>query len=142
MLGTTRAQPAQNKTVNERLVRFPDGKQVSFDVYGLGAGLSVFVFPVDARNGTTTLLREYSPGQHRVMHGFPAGLWESDKHLTLEDAARAELSEEAQLTAGRLHKLTQQEGIAADKYSKNIFHFFVRPCNALHYSVVLLCCDR
>jgi 8-oxo-dGTP pyrophosphatase MutT (NUDIX family) len=112
--------------VSERLIEYPDGKRVSFDVLGMGTGLSVFVFPIDLRTGTTTLVREYSPGQHRVMHGFPAGLWEGHKHLTMEDAARAELSEEAQLRVGRLERLTGHHGIAADKYSRNVFHFFVR----------------
>jgi 8-oxo-dGTP pyrophosphatase MutT (NUDIX family) len=123
------------QTVSERLIEYPDGKRVSFDVLGMGTGLSVFVFPIDLRTGTTTLVREYSPGQHRVMHGFPAGLWEGHKHLTMEDAARAELSEEAQLRVGRLERLTGHHGIAADKYSRNVFHFFVRRVRL--FSVVL-----
>lgn len=112
--------------MTERLVEYPTGKTVSFDVLGLGACMSVFVFPVIANTGTTTLIREYGPGPHRIMHGFPAGLCEiGQKHATLEEAARAELSEEARLQAGRLIRLTGEQGIAADKYSRNWFHFYV-----------------
>lgn len=111
--------------MSERLVEFPNKRKVSFDVMGHGSYESVFVFPLDTEKRSVTLIQEYSPGQHQIMFGFPAGFVENAKHKSLEDAARAELSEEAFLLADQLVKLTGSNGIAADKYSRNKFNFFV-----------------
>lgn len=78
----------------------------------------MFVFPFNTREKTVTALREYAPGAHAFAHSFVAGMYEPSKHGSLEEAARAELSEEAQLKGGTLVPLADaRDGIAADKYS-------------------------
>lgn len=112
-------------TVFQRDVRYPDGRIVSFDVIGNERSdfKSVFVFPFNTRSKTVTLIREYAPGPHMESLGFVAGMFERTKHTSLEQAARAELSEEARLKDGQLVALTG--GMAADKYSRNEFFYFL-----------------
>lgn len=111
-------------TIYERSVRYPDGRLVSFDVSKSGSGDSVFIFPFNTRTNEVTLLREYAPGDHSFSAGFVAGMYEPDKHNTLEGAAWAELSEEAQLAGGQLIPLNRH-AVQADKYSSNRFHYFL-----------------
>ncbi len=111
-------------TIYERSVRYPDGRVVSFDVSASGSGDSVFIFPFNTASGEVTLLREYAPGAHSFSAGFVAGMYEPDKHGSLEGAAWAELSEEAQLKGGVLVPLNRQ-AVMADKYSTNRFHYFL-----------------
>lgn len=149
------------KRITERRVGFPDGKEVSFDVLGKPNSRSVFVFPLSPDGKTVTMLREYAPGPHQIMYGFPAGFVEDQvvnrtgaqmgdlsvnrdleenqvvggpvgspngisdiskrvgpKHSSLEDAALAELSEEARLVCDELVPLSGKQGIMADKYSQ------------------------
>lgn len=115
------------QTVFQRDIRYPSGQVVSYDVLGNEKSdfTSVFVFPFDSRTKTATMIREYSPGRNAEQMGFVAGMFEGDKHGTIEEAARAELSEEAQLRGGDLVRLTHFDGISADKYSLNEFHFFL-----------------
>ena len=132
------------QTVWERNVRFPDGKRISFDVLGNERSnfKSVFVFPFDTLENSVTLIREYSPGVNAEQMSFVAGMFEKDKHGSLEEAARAELSEEANLKGGKLIPLTSSStGISADKYSMLSFNsppfngFYERKCGI---SAVLL----
>jgi hypothetical protein len=115
------------QAVSERVIEYPHGDRHSFDVLGHGACASVFVFPVvmAAGKASTVVLREYSPGLGKMMNGFPAGFLESHKHATPDEAAVAELSEEAFLTAGTLLRLSPLGGVSADKYSKNLYHHFL-----------------
>eukprot|EP00188_Purpureofilum_apyrenoidigerum_P000244 Plantae.Rhodophyta-Purpureofilum_apyrenoidigerum.ctg10978.p1 GENE.Plantae.Rhodophyta-Purpureofilum_apyrenoidigerum.ctg10978~~Plantae.Rhodophyta-Purpureofilum_apyrenoidigerum.ctg10978.p1 ORF type:complete len:233 (+),score=23.00 Plantae.Rhodophyta-Purpureofilum_apyrenoidigerum.ctg10978:85-783(+) len=114
------------QTVYERLIRYPNGKRVSFDVFGSPASnfQSVFIFPFNSKTRTATVLREYAPGINGLTWGFPAGGYDPKKHDSLEHAARMELSEEAFLKGGTFYPLTPQ-GISQDKYSKNTFHMFL-----------------
>lgn len=112
------------QTVHERLVRYPDGREVSFDVVGTASRSSVFVFPYNTTTRTATLLREYSPGIHGLTYGFVAGMYEPNKHASVEAAAYDELSEEAHLKHGTLIALNSSE-ISTDKYSTNSFNFFL-----------------
>jgi hypothetical protein len=107
------------KSITDRVISHPSGKSVAYDVLSHGSSRSVFVFPLRADGRTVTMLREYCPGPHRLMLGFPAGFVEDEKHASVEDAARAELSEEARLKCGRLVPLAGPAGIAADKYASN-----------------------
>lgn len=116
------------QSVYARTVRYPSGQTVSYDVIGNARSdfMSVFVFPFDRVTRTATILREYSPGRNRETPSFVAGMFERGKHSNLEEAARAELSEEALLTGGELERLTMGDGgVAADKYSLNEFHFYL-----------------
>lgn len=115
------------QTVYKREVRYPDGRVISFDVLGNEKSdfQSVFIFPFDTVSHTATLIREYSPGRNAEQLSLVAGMYEPDKHDSLEQAARAELSEEARLTGGELIPLMPLSGFAADKYSLNTFYFFL-----------------
>lgn len=106
-------------------MRYPNGRVVSFDVLGNERSdfKSVFIFPFDTVTQTVTLIREYSPGRNKEQLSLVAGMFEASKHSTLEDAARAELSEEARLKGGTLIPLSA--GIASDKYSLNQFFYFL-----------------
>lgn len=120
-------------------MEFPDKRKVSYDVLSHSScGESVFVFPLNADKQSVTMLREYSPGQLDVLYGFPGGIVENGKHRSLEDAVRAELSEEASLQAGRVVNLTNGNGIAVGKYSTNNFNFFVRICLPTHSNLFTL----
>lgn len=114
------------QSVYDRTVRYPTGKMVSYDISGNARSdfKSVFVFPFDTRASKVTLLREYSPGRNRETMSFVAGMFEASKHESLVEAARAELSEEAQLKGGELVELTSG-GVAADKYSLNEFYYYL-----------------
>lgn len=131
------------QTVYERTVRFPDGKRISYDVLGQPSTqcASVLVFPYDSRTRTVTMIREYCPGTHEMLLGFPAGMAEA-KHDTFAHAARAELSEEAGLVADELIELTARcdvkngggcsdgegggvRGVPADKYAKNVMKMYL-----------------
>lgn len=113
------------QTVYQRDIRYPNGRVVSFDVSGneLSDFRSVFIFPFDTATKTATLIREYSPGRNAEQLSLVAGMFEPSKHTTLEEAARAELSEEARLRDGTLIPLTT--GVAADKYSLNKYFYFL-----------------
>lgn len=113
------------QTIYDRTVRYPNGQTVSYDIIGNARSefKSVFVFPFDRESRTVTMLREYSPGRNRETMSFVAGMYEKDKHGSLEMAARCELSEEACLKGGELVGLTG--GVAADKYSLNEFYYYL-----------------
>lgn len=114
------------QTIWDRKVRFPDGHVVSYDVFGNEQSnfKSVFVFPFHSATQTVTLIKEYSPGANEEQFSFVAGMFERDKHASLEQAAYSELSEEAHLKGGKLMPLSVNDtGISADKYSKiDILH--------------------
>lgn len=113
------------QTIYQRDVRYPDGRQVSYDVIGNVSSnfKSVFIFPFNTHERTVTVLREYSPGRNSEQLALPAGMYEPEKHDSIEAAARAELSEEACLKMGELVPLA--DPIQADKYSLNRFFYFL-----------------
>lgn len=80
----------------------------------------------DWRDGQVTLLREYAQGTNEMVYGFPAGAFDPRKHSSYEECARAELSEEAYLTAGRLVRLLE-DGVAVPevKWCRNRFTPFL-----------------
>eukprot|EP00166_Cyanidium_caldarium_P005355 ctg_64.g22 len=142
-------------TVYQRTVRYPDDRQVTFDILGQPAVgcASVLVFPFCTRTQRCHAIREYCPGLNSYLYGFPAGMTEA-KHRSFLDAARAELSEEAHLISERWIELTAAcrtwnadawraekdrsasgdgassssmavSGLPADKYSKNVCKMFM-----------------
>lgn len=117
------------RTLLSRLVRFPDGRTVDFDVVGnKGSDHAVLVFAWNSQTKTATIIREYMPGSNSLKAGIAAGLVESkhsssdrdgggdgigdDQKLT---AAMHELEEECHLVGGEWIKLT--EDTLLDKYS-------------------------
>lgn len=117
-------------SVYDRSVRFPSGEGgeagavFAFDVVGHPRAHfhAVWVLPFWA-DGTVTLVREYAQGPHAVVWSLPAGGVDPAKHSSLEDAARAELSEEAQLRAGELVRLLPADhpGVVEAKWCANRF---------------------
>lgn len=85
----------------------------------VGAG-AVIIFAWNSVSKTATLVREYNPGNHKVMAGLAAGIVETDpnKHGSDFDlAARHELEEECHLSGGKWYRLLDNDTtLAMDKY--------------------------
>lgn len=109
-----------------REVRFPNGKQVVYDIVDQRHP-SIVVFAWDSRTCTTTLIREYHPGVNKWMYGTVAGMYEPTKHATPLEAAKFELEEEAQLRSDTWIPLLDGMDVSApfDKYSTNQFYPFL-----------------
>jgi hypothetical protein len=79
--------------------------------------------------GEVTLIREYAQGPNALVYGLPAGSYHVEAHGSLEGCARAELSEEAHLCGGAIHRLLDEttcpEGIAEVKWCRNRFTPFI-----------------
>lgn len=138
---------ARYMTMYNRRVVFPSrdgacgdpgaGREVhDFDVVGHpGANFHfVVAFPfhppddpsVHWSAGHVTLIREYAQGPNALIYGLPAGSYHQDTHKNLEGAARAELSEEAHLAGGEVHRLLDcPDGIAEVKWCRNRFTPFI-----------------
>ncbi|GAB5033773.1 nudix family protein [Nannochloropsis oceanica] len=119
----------------QRDVRYPDGREVSFDIMDQ-PGSSVLVFAWNSTSHTTTLIEEYAPGSLQVITGPVAGGCEDDKHEDPGHAAVLELEEEAHLVGGRWYSLLEEggreggreggvQGAPADKYSSTFFNFYL-----------------
>lgn len=80
--------------------------------------------------GEVTLIREYAQGPNALVYGLPAGSFHKESHKTLEGCALAELSEEAHLCGGSIHRLLDEDcpGIAEVKWCCNRFTPFI-VCN-------------
>ncbi|KAH9316147.1 hypothetical protein KI387_024774, partial [Taxus chinensis] len=104
------------------------GKIVQYDIVGSKTVSFHFcaVFPFDTLMRSVTLIKEYAQGGNCYMYGVPCGGL-SEKHLSLEDCARKELSEEAQLQGGNLVKLIPDDhpGLLEVKWCRNRFTPFV-----------------
>eukprot|EP00160_Parvularia_atlantis_P016914 Unigene5596_Nuclearia_a/m.17107 Unigene5596_Nuclearia_a/g.17107 ORF Unigene5596_Nuclearia_a/g.17107 Unigene5596_Nuclearia_a/m.17107 type:complete len:184 (+) Unigene5596_Nuclearia_a:1-552(+) len=108
-----------------RTVRFPDGRDVDWDVVGHMQPNPVFVvvFPFSTARGTTTLVREYAQGPNEFMYTLAAGQYERQAHSSVLDAARCELAEEARLSGGHWEPLLPDghTGVSELKWSTNKF---------------------
>jgi len=64
--------PSARRSIMQRDVRYPDGREVSFDIMDQ-PGSSVLVFAWNSSSHTTTLIEEYAPGslQVRGLHFIP-----------------------------------------------------------------------
>lgn len=108
--------------VKDRTVRFPDGREIVWDVaYSSYFTLSVAFHSSDR---TFTLIREYCQGPNGLRYAWAGGKWEREKTHDLLDSAKAELSEEAGLKGGEWISLLPEgsNGIAELKWSSNLFH--------------------
>jgi len=117
------------KTIYDRIVRYPDGREISFDIEGNPRSnfRSVLAFPYDSKTRTVTFVREYHPGVNDVVTGVVAGFFDPVKHESIEAAIRAELNEEVHLKNGTLVSLMSFEsnGLPRDKYSRDRFDLFL-----------------
>lgn len=127
-------------TVFNRTVRLPcgpdgtDTKAFHFDVVGHPKNNFHFcvVFPYhkpkkETDKPTVTVLREYCQGPNAFMYTLPTGGFDPNHHQTLEQCARSELSEEAQLKGGDMVALIEEDhpGIVEGKWSLNRFTPFL-----------------
>ena len=84
-----------------------------------GAG-AVIIFVWNTTTKTATLIREYNPGCHKVLHGLAAGIVEQDPNKHDGDfavAARHELEEECHLSGGTWYRLVDENiRVPMDKY--------------------------
>ena len=114
------------KTHVKRSVRLPTGVVVPFDVT-LAKHDAVLVVPFDTSTQCFTLIDEIHPGLGEVRPGVVAGLIEPHKHSGPQDAAAAELEEEARLAGGTFYPLIDGDGGAfpASKYADQLFHPFL-----------------
>ncbi|GJD11556.1 Zinc finger protein ZPR1 [Galdieria sulphuraria] len=112
--------------IYRRKVNFQE-QQHSFDIVGHPNSnfSAALVFPFDAKKKTVTLLKEYHPGSNSLLYSFPGGLFDSKKHASIVDTAKAELNEEAHMVANQWYPLTSEQGILQDKYSRNRLHMFL-----------------
>lgn len=108
-----------------RRVATPSNQQIDFEVVAQkGSDEAVVVFVWHTKNQTTTLIREYMPAPHSIRYGLPAGMVESDKHESVEDAARQELAEECRLMGGKWIPLANAP-VTMDKYSTTRLSVFL-----------------
>lgn len=126
--------------VYNRVVQYPPSKEevadpskcerkiVEYDIVGAKTRSFHFcaVFPYDTLTKSVTIIKEYAQGGNCYMYGVPCGML-SEKHQSLEDCVRMELSEEAQLQGGNLVKLIPDghPGLLEVKWSRNRFTPFL-----------------
>jgi hypothetical protein len=113
-------------TLQNRTVKFPNGKIIEWDVVGHSTKHLpnfVVVFPFDLKTKTTTLIQEYCQGTNELLYTFASGGFDYGKHKTLEDCIRAEMSEEVNLKGGEIVNLLPEghEGISEVKWCVNKF---------------------
>jgi hypothetical protein len=112
--------------VYNRTVQFPDGKIVDWDIVGHERNSYpnfVVVFPFDCTTKTTTVLLEYCQGVNEALYTFASGAFEPNKHSSIDDCVRAELSEEMQLHGGEMLHLMpiESKGVSELKWCMNRF---------------------
>jgi hypothetical protein len=125
---------ARYLTLYNRSVKFPDGQVHDFDVIGHPRANFHFcvTFPFHPapsnnwKDGEVTLVREFCQGISELAYCLPTGAFDSKKHSTYEDCAKAELSEEALLKDGTLIKLLDEGiGVPEVKWCRNKFTPFI-----------------
>ncbi|CAB9523073.1 expressed unknown protein [Seminavis robusta] len=116
------------RTLTSRIVRFPNGNEVDFDIVGQsGSNRAVLIFAWDTKTKTATLVQEYMPGPHALKAGVAAGMVET-KHEEegvdpILNAAKFELEEECHLVGGTWIRLTDDTNM--DKYSTTVVQAFL-----------------
>ncbi|KAJ3157817.1 hypothetical protein HDU89_000196 [Geranomyces variabilis] len=112
-------------SVWHRKVRYPDGREISWDVAGHDVPNPSFsvTFPFDTKTKTTSLIIEYAQGTNDLKYTFAAGGFDKKKHKTILDTAKSELSEESRLSGGTWISLLPEdhEGIGELKWCRNRF---------------------
>lgn len=122
-------------TLYDREVQFTsvdsgEVQRLHFDVVGHPQCAFRFavVFPFhpykDGRpGGEVTVIREYGQGVNALMYCLPTGGFDPVRHASLEECARAELSEEAHLCGGQLVRLLAEDhmGLSEVKWCMNRF---------------------
>lgn len=110
------------RTIESRRIVYPNGDVHPFEVLKQ-TDPNVVVVPWNLTDSTTTMIREYHPGQQRIMQGTVAGMYELKRHTSALDAAQHELEEEAHLACRDWYQLSSD--MAYGKYIDNGFYFFL-----------------
>merc|ERR1711908_55971 len=112
--------------VDQHEIAYPDGSTNSFDIVGHKDYDLCFVcvFVWHSADATVTVLREFAQAalpHASTMLGLPCGGYEPGKHSSLQHAAECELSEEALLEGGSIHRLLPEDhpGILESKWCRN-----------------------
>jgi len=118
--------------VEHRTVRYPNGKEYSFDIVGHPKSTYRFVvvFAYHSATECVTVLREFAqaaPPHAATTLVLPTGGYDASRHSSLLAAAQAELAEEARLAGGTWHALLPDEhpGILESKWCRNRFTPFL-----------------
>uniref|UniRef100_A0A6T6P3X6 Nudix hydrolase domain-containing protein n=1 Tax=Timspurckia oligopyrenoides TaxID=708627 RepID=A0A6T6P3X6_9RHOD len=115
--------------VIERVVRYPNGAEHSFDIWTKNwrnENEFAIVLPFYTHSQSVMLVREYYPAPHRFHWGLPAGNVEKLRHGSALNAAKSELQEEAALCGGQWYELLQSSrGMAQDKYQMDWSHLYL-----------------
>lgn len=110
------------RTIDSLMITYPNGDVHPFEVLKQ-TDPSVVVVPWNLTDSTTTMIREYHPGQQKIMQGTVAGIYELKRHTSALDAAQHELEEEAHLACRDWYQLSSD--MAYGKYIDNGFYFFL-----------------
>ena len=129
ILSEKEAYRGKYRQMIEKVVEAPDGKKLVFDILSNNKCGGVTMFVWNTKTRSATLVKEYSPGPHKVLLGTVNGCFETDKHESAEQCAEFELEEEVQM------RVTHQKNIIPlieaggavplDKYSDNRFYSFL-----------------
>lgn len=120
--------------VYARTVRYSDGTNFTFDVWGrtwrdnsFGVAIAIPFTRTGRRTGSFTLVREYCVAHARFVYSFPAGQVELKKHADARAGAVAELGEEAGLKCTRpmVSLLGTDGGAPQDKFQREAVHYFL-----------------
>lgn len=114
--------------LSHRLVRYPDARQVSWDVVGHPTPLPTFavIMPYFTKTRTTALVYEYAQGPNKMQYTFAAGQFDRRKHSSVQEAAECELSEEMALRGGTWIALNGSDlGVSEVKWCTNTFVSFL-----------------
>ena len=111
------------RKVLRRVVKFPNGNVVDYDVIDQKGQGAVTIFAWNSKTKRATLVKEYNPGCHRRLYGTAAGLIEEKHESRGNDfdiakmAAQCELEEECHLKGGTWYRLTSEGStVPMDKY--------------------------
>jgi len=115
------------RTINERIVQYPDGKQMSFDVLVTTSNKFVTVLPYNTKEKRFSLIREYCQGPHCLGLSVACGNFDARKHTSMQHAAECELSEECMLKGGTWIRLIPDDhpGVMEAKWAGTRFTPFL-----------------
>ena len=91
--------------VVDRVVKYPNGTEMKFDVLVSKSNHFVTVVPFFTANQEFGMIREYAQGPNAMITSVACGGYEPSKHTGVRHAAECELSEECALKGGVWVKL-------------------------------------
>ena len=112
-------------SIMNRTVKYPDGRQISWDVAGSQQKGPNFAtcFPYFTATQKVRVCREYCQGVNGLRYTLCAGGYDLKKHRNIRECCEMEMEEEARLKGGTLVCLIDElgEGISELKWSTNTF---------------------